>query len=67
MEFGKVESLWRYPVKSLIGESLNSFDINEGAFQATGSMLYRTQTVSLAAARIPEDLGASMGFFLCRQ
>ncbi len=29
MEFGKVESLWRYPVKSLIGESLNSFDIND--------------------------------------
>lgn len=28
MEFGKVESLWRYPVKSLIGEKLQSFDID---------------------------------------
>jgi hypothetical protein len=28
MEFGKVESLWRYPVKSLIGEKLKSFDID---------------------------------------
>ena len=28
MEFGKVESLWRYPVKSLIGEKLKSLDID---------------------------------------
>ncbi|GHA16354.1 molybdenum cofactor sulfurase [Arenicella chitinivorans] len=28
MEFGRVESLWRYPVKSLIGESVDSFDID---------------------------------------
>jgi len=28
MEYGKVESLWRYPVKSLIGESLDSFDVD---------------------------------------
>lgn len=28
MEFGKVESLWRYPVKSLIGEMLNDIDID---------------------------------------
>lgn len=28
MEFGNVESLWRYPVKSLIGEKLNTFDID---------------------------------------
>ena len=28
MEFGKVESLWRYPVKSLLGESLDGLDIN---------------------------------------
>lgn len=28
MEFGKVESLWRYPVKSLIGEKLKSIDID---------------------------------------
>ena len=28
MEFGKVESLWRYPVKSLIGEKLESLDID---------------------------------------
>lgn len=28
MEFGKVESLWRYPVKSLIGEKLENIDID---------------------------------------
>lgn len=28
MEFGKVESLWRYPVKSLIGEKLKSLDLD---------------------------------------
>lgn len=28
MEFGKIESLWRYPVKSLIGERLNNFNID---------------------------------------
>lgn len=28
MEFGKVESLWRYPVKSLTGERLSDFDID---------------------------------------
>ena len=28
MKFGKVESLWRYPVKSLAGEQSDTFDIN---------------------------------------
>lgn len=28
MEFGKVDSLWRYPVKSLIGEKLDSLSID---------------------------------------
>ena len=28
MEFGKVTSLWRYPVKSLIGEKLENLDID---------------------------------------
>ena len=38
MEFGKIESLWRYPVKSLIGESLSSFEINDGG--VPGDRLY---------------------------
>ena len=29
MELGKVESLWRYPVKSLMGEKLKCLDIDE--------------------------------------
>lgn len=38
MEFGKVESLWRYPVKSLIGESLDSFDLDRRG--VSGDRLY---------------------------
>ena len=38
MEFGTVESLWRYPVKSLIGESLDSFDIDSRG--VSGDRLY---------------------------
>tara|TARA_B110001469_G_C9603879_1_gene300106 strand:+ start:596 stop:1291 length:696 start_codon:yes stop_codon:yes gene_type:complete len=38
MEFGKIESLWRYPVKSLIGESLSSFEINDRG--VSGDRLY---------------------------
>jgi len=28
MKLGKVDSLWRYPVKSLIGEHLTSFTVD---------------------------------------
>ena len=38
MEFGKVESLCRYPVKSLVGESLDSFDIDRRG--VSGDRLY---------------------------
>ena len=38
MEFGKVESLWRYPVKSLLGESLGSFYIDDRG--VAGDRLY---------------------------
>lgn len=38
MELGKVESLWRYPVKSLLGESLEAIDINSRG--VSGDRLY---------------------------
>ena len=38
MEYGKVESLWRYPVKSLLGESLGGFAIDSRG--VSGDRLY---------------------------
>ena len=50
LELGSVVSLWRYPVKSMMGEELNAAGVTERGFPPTG---------------IVPDTGASPSMFTC--
>jgi uncharacterized protein YcbX len=43
---GKIESLWRYPVKSMRGEELTEFEVVNGVVKTHGPILDHTRTAS---------------------
>ena len=51
---GKVVSLWRYPVKSMLGEELNSSDVTErGLVGDRAYALIDKETGKVASAKNP--------------
>jgi hypothetical protein len=55
-ELGAVASLWRYPVKSMMGEELNTTEITEQGCSEIGLMRWWTALMrSLRPPRTPEN------------
>lgn len=61
--FGRVVSLWRYPVKSMLGEELNSSHVTELGLRGDRSYAVIDQeTGKVASAKNPRKWGTLFDF-----
>ena len=60
---GEVLSLWRYPVKSMLGEKLNEVDvISKGILGDRAYALWDRETERIASAKNPKKWATLLGF-----
>ena len=63
IEVGSVVSLWRYPVKSMMGEELNATEVTErGLFGDRAYALVDSSDGKAATAKNPRKWAASLRF-----
>src|SRR5438105_13890506 len=63
MEDGAVVSLWRYPVKSMMGEELNASDVTDRGVLGDRSLaLVDTETGKVVSAKNPKKWPAMFDF-----